>query len=97
VAARTLLLKLEQRNWIQLPARRCRPCSRMRHKQVLCLDHDTQPIVGVLADLAPLRVEELTDQPEGRPLWPVLGKQETCHRAIRKAKPRVRMTRSSAG
>ena len=69
MAARTLLLKLEQRNWIQLPARRCLPCSRRRHKQVLCLEHDTQPLLGVLADLVPLRVEELSEQPEGRPVF----------------------------
>jgi hypothetical protein len=60
---------LEQRNWIQLPARRCLPCSRMRHKQVLCLEHDTQPLLGVLADVVPLRVEELSAQPEGRPVF----------------------------
>jgi len=69
MAARTLLLKLEQRHWIQLPARRCLPGSRMRRKRLLCLEHDTQPILGLLSDLIPLRVEELSDQPEGRPLF----------------------------
>jgi len=34
MAARTLLLKLEQRGWIELPPRRTIPTNRMRHKQV---------------------------------------------------------------
>jgi hypothetical protein len=35
MAARTLLLKLEQRGWIALPPRRQVPSNRMRHKRML--------------------------------------------------------------
>ena len=38
MAARTLLLKLEQRGWINLPARRRTPSNRMRHKRLPELD-----------------------------------------------------------
>ena len=38
MAARTLLLKLEQRGLIELPARRWASPNRMRHKQVRALD-----------------------------------------------------------
>jgi len=38
MAARALLLKLEQRGWIDLPARRRTPSNRMRHKRLPELD-----------------------------------------------------------
>jgi hypothetical protein len=47
MAARTLLLKLEQRGWIELPARRQVPVNRMRHKQL--------PDAGLAAPQAPIR------------------------------------------
>jgi len=47
MAARTLLLKLEQRGWIALPARRQVPVNRMRHKQ--------RPDAGLAAPQAPIR------------------------------------------
>jgi hypothetical protein len=37
MAARTLLLKLEQRGWIVLPPRRQTPSNRMRHKRLPAL------------------------------------------------------------
>ena len=53
MAARTLLLKLEQRGWIVLPPRRQIPSNRMRHKRM----PTPQELVGespLLADLGTL-------------------------------------------
>lgn len=69
MAARTLLLKLEQRGWIQLPAKRCASPNRMRHKKVAAVDHATDPITGPLCALRPLQVRELSQWPEGRGLF----------------------------
>ena len=44
MAARSLLLKLEERGWVALPARRCLSPNRMRHKQIRRLPHPTDPI-----------------------------------------------------
>lgn len=60
MAARTLLLKLEQRGWIDLPARRWASPNRMRHKTVPPVEHTPQPIAGSLAELTPLQVQELS-------------------------------------
>jgi hypothetical protein len=68
MAARALLLKLEQRGWVALPARRCLSPNRMRHKQIQCLPHATDPIGGSLSELQPLQIQELSQQPEA---WPV--------------------------
>ena len=68
MAARSLLLKLEQRGWVALPARRCPSPNRMRHKQIRPLPHPTYPIGGSLSELQPLQIQELGQQPEA---WPV--------------------------
>jgi drug/metabolite transporter (DMT)-like permease len=44
MAARTLLLKLEQRGYIRLPAKRRASPNRMRHKRVRPIDHATESI-----------------------------------------------------
>jgi hypothetical protein len=60
MAARTLLLKLEQRGLIQLPARRSTPSNRMRDKRLPDLDWvvDQRPVIGPLEALLPLSIRE---------------------------------------
>lgn len=62
MAARTLLLKLEERGFIRLPARRRASPNRMRHKQVPALDPNVsqEPIRSALANLLPLEVREVS-------------------------------------
>ena len=60
MAARTLLLKLEQRGWIDLPPRRRTPPNRMRHKRVAPLDMAAPqaPVTGPLKRSLPLILNE---------------------------------------
>lgn len=60
MAARTLLLKLEQRGWIELPARRRAPSNRMRHKRLAQSEGalPQPPISGPLKALLPLTIGE---------------------------------------
>lgn len=62
MAARTLLLKLEERGLIRLPARRRASPNRMRHRQVPALDPGVsqEPIRATLAELQPLEVREVS-------------------------------------
>jgi hypothetical protein len=76
MAARTLLLKLEQRGWIGLPPRRQAPSNRMRHKQVPVLPAvaPPSPVREPLAALRPLIITEVST-PAGasqRPLFEAL-------------------------
>jgi hypothetical protein len=64
-----LLLKLEQRGWVALPARRRLSPNRMRHKRIRRLPHPTDPIRGCLSELQPLQIQELSRQSEARPLF----------------------------
>lgn len=66
MAARTLLVKLQQRGWIELPARRRVPTNRMRCGAQPRIARPAEPIVGALADLQPLSVEEVSGQPPER-------------------------------
>jgi hypothetical protein len=72
MAARTLLLKLEQRGWITLPAKRRASPNRMRHKQVSWGEHRTAPITGALAPLLPLAVHEVSQRAADRRLFECL-------------------------
>ena len=63
MAARSLLLKLEARGLVQLPARRCPSPNRMRHKRIRLLVHPTEPITDPLEALQPLEVQEVSRQP----------------------------------
>jgi hypothetical protein len=75
MAARTLLLKLEERGLIRLPARRRASPNRMRHKQVPALDRSLsqEPIQTSLAHLRPLELREVSAQfPEDRGLFEAL-------------------------
>jgi hypothetical protein len=60
MAARTLLLKLEQRGWIELPPRRTTPFNRMRQKRLPQpgLAAAQAPITGPLKELLPLHISE---------------------------------------
>jgi len=60
MAARTLLLKLEQRGWIELPARRRTPSNRMRHKRLAQPEGalPQTPVTGPLKALLPLTIGE---------------------------------------
>jgi hypothetical protein len=69
MAARSLLLKLEERGWVGLPARRCLSPNRMRHKQIRLLQHLIDPITGSLSELQPLQIQELSRQPEAGPVF----------------------------
>jgi hypothetical protein len=75
MAARTLLLKLEERELIRLPARRCASPNRMRHKQVPALDPSVsqEPIRTPLPNLQPLKVREVSaEYPADRGLFEAL-------------------------
>jgi hypothetical protein len=59
MAARSLLLKLEARGLIALPARRQTPGNRMVRVPVWDADWDTSPVVGSLQELGPLTIQEV--------------------------------------
>lgn len=76
MASRTLLLKLEQRGWIALPARRRLPPNRMRHKRMPDLHlAEPQPLLSdPLAAMLPVIITEAST-PDGasqRPLFEAL-------------------------
>jgi hypothetical protein len=54
MAARSLLLKLDQRGWIALPPRRVKPTNRMRARVIAPRPWDTRPLVVPLEELGPL-------------------------------------------
>jgi hypothetical protein len=66
MAARTLLVKLHDRGWIELPARRQTPCNRMTSRRAPRCHWDTTPIAGTLAELGRLRVQEVSGDPAAR-------------------------------
>lgn len=63
MAARTLLLKLEQQGLVELPARRRASPNRMRCKRLVRVAHTREPVVGRVRDLQPLEVVELSQAP----------------------------------
>lgn len=68
MAARSLLVKLEQRGLIQLPPRQCQPTNRMRRYRPRPWDGEQDPIEGPLEELAPLSVEEVSSHDTDRAL-----------------------------
>jgi len=62
MAARTLLLKLQQRGWIRLPARRWASPNGLRHKprSVPASALNQEPLQGTLADWRPFSLVELS-------------------------------------
>jgi hypothetical protein len=69
MAARTLLLKLEERGHLRLPPKRRASPNRMLHKQVRAVAHAGEPIRSPLAQLTPLEVIELSQRPDQLPLY----------------------------
>jgi hypothetical protein len=69
MAARSLLLKLEERGFVTLPARRCPSPNRMRHEQIRPIIHSSHQISGSLSQLQPLQIQELSRQHEAAPLF----------------------------
>jgi len=66
MAARTLLLKLEQRRLIALPPRRQEPTNRMRQQRIEPRLWDQRPIECSLAHLKGLEVREISREAEAR-------------------------------
>jgi hypothetical protein len=60
MAARTLLVKLDARGLIQLPARRRAPSNRMTARHAPRQLWDSTPITGTLRDLEPLTLREIS-------------------------------------
>jgi hypothetical protein len=56
MAARTLLLKLERRGFIELPARQRPSTNEFRNRRVPAVDYTSEPIRSSLSDLRPLSV-----------------------------------------
>lgn len=78
MAARTLLLKLEQRGWITLPPRRCPPLQRMAAKPApRPALTPPAPITGPLSALGSLTITEVSTRPAvaQRPLFEQLLQQ----------------------
>lgn len=69
MAARALMLKLEQRGHLRLPPKRRASPNRMLHKQVRAEAHAREPITSPLAALTPLQVIELSQRPDQLPLY----------------------------
>ena len=66
MATRSLLVKLDERGWIQLPARRRAATSRMRARVITRRLWDTTPLQATLAELGPLEIREVSRDAEGR-------------------------------
>ena len=66
MAARSLLLKLQDRGLITLPPRRQAPSNRMACRKTSRQSWDTTPITGTLRDLGPLTVREISRDPTAR-------------------------------
>jgi hypothetical protein len=60
MATRTLLVKLEARGLIELPARRQTPSNRMRSQRIARWGWDESPLAGRLGDLGPLSLQEVS-------------------------------------
>ena len=64
MAARTLLLKLQEQGWVQLPPRRMRSPTRSGRPPVSGgLVMEASPVVGTLNDLRPLQLQEVSQPP----------------------------------
>jgi hypothetical protein len=69
MAARSLLLKLAQRGWVELPACRRVSPNRMRHKRVPLPPPPVEPVAAALGALQPLQIEELSEAPTDQTLF----------------------------
>jgi len=66
MASRTLLVKLEQRGQLHLPARRQSPLNRMRQSRRAVFVWDGSPPTGSLSEVGPLQVNEVSRDPRPR-------------------------------
>ncbi|OLD82212.1 MAG: hypothetical protein AUF67_05070 [Acidobacteria bacterium 13_1_20CM_58_21] len=66
MAARSLLVKLAQRGWIPLPARRQTPTNRMRARRIAPQFLDSRPLAAPFGELGPLEVHEVSRDGERR-------------------------------
>lgn len=66
MAARSLLLKLQNRGLIELPPRRQTPSNRMACRRTSQQSWGTAPITGTLRDLGPLTVKEISQDSTAR-------------------------------
>ncbi len=72
MACRSLMLKLHQRGYIELPQRRQRPTNRMVGKALQEVDHDTTHIHQSLSTLQPLCVIDVKSDKDYGPLFSYL-------------------------
>jgi hypothetical protein len=72
MACRSLLVKLHEREYIALPARRQIPTSRMTARQLPDVAHDTSAIGQLLSTLRPLRVVDVHRNDHYEPLYSCL-------------------------
>lgn len=72
MACRSLLVKLHERKFIQLPARRQIPTSRMDKRQIPDVAHDTVPIHESLQSLRALKVIDVNRHKDCEPLFSCL-------------------------
>ena len=75
MASRTLLVKLQDRGYIQLPPRRCKPSNRMVARQIPYVWHETTPIERPLKLLRPLKVMNVYQEKSLEPLFSCLLKE----------------------
>ena len=66
MAARSLLVKLQDRGLIELPPRRQTPSNRMACRRTSPQSWDMAPITGTLRDLGPLTVQEISQDSTAR-------------------------------
>ncbi|MGH9469942.1 MAG: Druantia anti-phage system protein DruA [Terriglobia bacterium] len=66
MATRSLLVKLDERGWIQLPPRRWAPTNRMRARRIAPRLWDRTPRAASLAELGRLEIHEVSGDAEGR-------------------------------
>ena len=72
MASRTLLVKLHERGYIELPARRQTPSNRMTQRQIQVEFHDTSSIEQALKALRPLKVIQVHQHKEYEALYSTL-------------------------
>jgi hypothetical protein len=76
MAARSLLLKLQERELIELPPRQCASPNRMRHRRLECVSLDRRPVAGDRRSLGALQLHEVSADPTRRAIFETLLAQE---------------------
>jgi hypothetical protein len=60
MAARSLLVKLHERGYVELPPRRQEPTNRMRGQPIAAREWDTTPVTGTLPSVGRLMIQEIS-------------------------------------